>query len=202
MVGDDGVPGLLDGRSSTLFLAAGALMVAFAANTGLETFTGTSYPIVQNTVGPAGFLLGVLGLLGLYPVLADRTPTLARVAAAVALVPAAGWSIIVVGSVGETAGLLPGLAGPLAVIPILAIGGTVLTYTLFGVTTLRAGVYPSVLGVLMLVPAAMFAMLLSGVGTAFIVDVGHVVGHLGVGIVLWTAGVPTDTAGPATGATP
>ena len=56
----------LEGKAPAIFLVAGLVMIVFAANTYLKTFTGTSYPIVQGVVAPIGFFVGVVGLFGLY----------------------------------------------------------------------------------------------------------------------------------------
>jgi hypothetical protein len=191
-----GALGWLEQRASALFLVAGGLAVVFGANTALRTFVGTSYPIVQDVIGPIGFLVGVIGLFGLYPALADRTPTLARVAAAVAVVPAVGYLAIVVMGIGSTAGVLSYPTGPLAAIPIVVIVTMVLAFGLFGVTSLRAGVRSRVVGALLLVESVMFLLLILNVVPFVLIDVGHVLAYLGVGVTLWTEGVPAGSAEP------
>jgi hypothetical protein len=195
-----GALGWLEKRAPTLFLVAGGLAVVFAANTALRTFVGTSYPVVQDVVGPIGFFVGVVGLFGLYPALADRTPTLARIAAAVAVVPAVGYFAIVVMGIGSTAGVLSYPTGPLAAIPIVVIVTMVLAFGLFGVTSLRAGVRSRVVGALLLVESAMFLLLILNVVPFVLTDIGHVIAYLGVGVTLWTEGVPTGSAEPMTDA--
>jgi len=188
----------LEGKASALFLVAGGIMVVFAANTYLKTFAGTSYPVVQGVVAPSGFLLGVVGLFGLYPALADRTPGLTRVAAAAALVTTAGWSVIVAMGVGKAAGVLSEPGGPLAIVPLVVIVSMILTFGLFGVTSLHTGVYPWIVGALLLVESAMFLVLLLRVAPyLLLIDIGHVLAYLGVGVTLRTTGVPSDSAEPA-----
>lgn len=191
-----GALGWLEKRAPTLFLVAGGLAVVFGLNTALRTFVGTSYPVVQDVVGPIGFFVGVVGLFGLYPALADRTPTLARIAAAVAVVPAVGYFAIVVMGIGSTAGVLSYPTGPLAAIPIVVIVTMVLAFGLFGVTSLRAGTRSRVVGALLLVESAMFLLLILNVVPFVLTDIGHVIAYLGVGVTLRTEGVPTGSTEP------
>ncbi|MFC7007381.1 hypothetical protein [Halalkalicoccus salilacus] len=99
--------GSLERRSATAFLVAGALLVVFAVLLGVEAFMGRSAP--EDLFGPAGFLVAMVGLLGLYPTLVDQTPKLARVAAGFAAVAAVGWFVITGLSITEVAGILPPL---------------------------------------------------------------------------------------------
>lgn len=186
----------LEENAAAPFLIAGGLATVFAVNTGLKTFVGTSYPVVQDVVGPLGFLLGVVGLFGLYPTLADRTPTLARIAAVVAVVPAVGYFAILVMGVGTTVGVLSYPTGPLAVIPVVVIVTMVVAFGLFGITSLRAGVRSRVVGVLLLVEAAMFLLLILNVVPFVLIDVGHVLSFLGVGVTLRTEGGPSERTDP------
>lgn len=188
----------LEGKSSALFLAAGGLLVVFAANTGLETFAGTFYPPVQDVVGPAGFFVGVVGLFGLYPALADRTPTMARVAAAVAAVAALCWFVIVVGGLGDLVGVTSGVD---AIVPAVFFIGvfafTILAYVAFGLTSLRASVHSRTVSVLLFGPAVTFLLLIVGAAPNFVVDAGHVLVYLGIGIALRAEGVSAERAPPA-----
>ena len=194
MTGSGGPAGSLEGKSPTLFVVAGALLVAFAANTALETFSGTSYPPIQGLVGPVGFLLGVVGLFGLYPALADETPALARLAALVAAIPAVGWILIIVRSILRHVLGVADLPEALAAVPLVVIASMIPTFALFGVACLRAGVHSRAVGVLLLVPAAMFLLLVTNAAPHVLIDAGHVVGYLGTGVLLWSEGVPDDRA--------
>lgn len=187
-----GTLGTVERTAPTLFLVAGGLMIVFAVNTYLKTFAGTSYPVVQGIVAPVGFLVGVVALFGLYPALADRSPTLARVAAAVTAVAAVGWVVIIVAS--AVSGGEPG--GPLAVVPIVTIVSMVLAFALFGATSLRTVAHSRVVGALLLVESAMFLLVIAGV-PGFLIDTGHVLAYLGVGVSLRSSGVRSDSAEPA-----
>jgi hypothetical protein len=190
----------LEANAPALFLVAGGLATVFAANTTLRTFAGTSYPVVQDVVGPLGFLLGAVGLFGLYPALAARTPTPARIAAAVAVVPTVGWFAILVMGIGNTLGVLSYPTGPLAAIPVVVILTMILAFGLFGITSLLAGVRSRVLGTLLLMESTMFLLLILNAVPFVLIDVGHVLSLLGVGVTLRTEGVPTERTDPTTDA--
>lgn len=187
----NGMLDVLEGKTPVLFLVAGGLMIVFAVNTYLKTFAGTSYPVVQGVVAPVGFFVGVVGLFGLYAGVADRALPLARVAVVVAAVAAVAWVVIIAASIvsqGE-----PG--GPLAIVPLVAIVSMILAFALFGVTSLRSGVYSRIVGVLLVVESVMFLLVIAGV-PGFLIDTGHVLAYLGIGITLWTTDVPSDSADP------
>lgn len=184
-----GIAGVLEAKTPALFLVAGGFMVVFAVNTYLKTFTGTSYPVVQGVIAPVGFLVGVVGLFGLYTGLADRTSAVARAAAVVTGVAAAGWVVIIgasVASQGEP-------SGPLAIVPLVTIVSMVLAFALFGVTSLRSGIHSRVVGVLLLMESVMFLLVIAGV-PGFAIDTGHVLAYLGIGVTLRTTGTSPDTA--------
>ena len=198
MATSDGVLETLERRSATVFLVAGGLLAVFAVNTGLRTFVGQSSPLVQSLVAPVGFLVGVLGLLGLYPAVANRTPTSARAAGVLAGVTAAYWIVIVAGSLGDIVGVLPASE---ELFPLVFFFGVyvamLLTYAVFGIVALRAGVPSRTVGLLVLGPAAMFLLLMTGVAPNFLIDAGHALFHFGIGIALRAESVPTERAGPA-----
>lgn len=210
MTGRDSALAPIDGRSRRLFLLAGGLFVVFAASTGVRTFTAAVVPVVHDVFGPAGFFVGVLGLLGLYPTLADRTPTLARAAAAAAVVPLVGWFAIAAIGVGDAAGVLPDASIVLPGVAFVAVFlTTILAYGLFGAASLRGAVPSRTVGVLLLAPAALILALILGMGVVpaagwieFIIDAGHALSHLAIGFALGAAGVPTDPPAPAPESTP
>jgi hypothetical protein len=210
MTDRDSVLAPLDGNSALLFLVAGGLLVVFAANTGARTFTAMGSPAVQSIVGPAGFFVGLVGLIGLYSGLAGRTLWAARVAAVVAAIPLVGWFVITVWGLGSSAGILPGLSvvfpGAVVIVVFLT---TILAYVGFGMASLRARVHSRTIGLVLLMPAVPFLMLIVAVQVLgpvewaeFVIDSGHALAHLAVGIALRSAGVPTDRTEPAADATP
>lgn len=202
MTDSDGVLAPLDGKSPALFLVAGGLLVPFAALLVYEALTNAAAP--EDVFGPPGFFLAMVALLGLYPGLADRTPRLARAGAIVAAISAAGWLVVTVLSIGETAGALPPLEdfGVLGLVVVLAAGlPMVLAYLSFGVGSLRTDVHSRTLGVLLLAPPAIFGVMIVGgvltggtaVGAA-VLSSGQAISHVAIGYTLRTEDVPTDGA--------
>lgn len=205
-----GVLDQIEGKSATLFLVAGGLLVVFAANTGARTFADAGVSAVHSIFGPAGFFVGIVGLFGLYPALADRSPLLARAAAVVAAVPLVGWFVVAGAGIGSTARVLPGasvlLPGPAFIVVILT---TLLAYVLFAATSLRTDAHSRTVGVLLLAPAAVFLTLIVGAQVLppaewleFAIDSGHALALLAVGGALRADGVPTEPARAAPDSTP
>lgn len=201
----------LEGRSASLFLLAGGLLVVFAANSGIRAFTDGGYSVIHSVFGPGGFFLGLVGLLGLAPTLAAQRPRLAHTAGLVAAIPAIGWFVITVFGIGSSAGVLPGMSVvfPVPVFPVLVVLTTVLAYVLFGIVALRAGVHTRGVSSALLLPAVPFLTLIVGLavlgpheGAAFAIDSGHALAHLAVALALRTGDVPSDRPEPAADATP
>ena len=188
----------LEARAPTLFVVAGMVMIVFAANTYLKTFAGTSYPVIQAVIAPSGFLVGVVGLFGLSHRLADRTPRLAQGAAGIALITVVGWVAIIVNGIGKTIGVLSQPSGPLAVIPLVVIVAMILGFGLFGAAILYTGAYSWIVGALLVLESAMFLVLVLDLAPyLLLVDFGHILAYLGIGIALWTTDVPSDSTNPA-----
>jgi len=188
----------LEGKAPVLFLVAGMLMIVFAANTYLKTFAGTSYPVIQGVIAPSGFLIGVVGLFGLYSGLANRAPKLARGAAGIAVITTVGWVTIIVNGIGETLGVLSQLSGPLAIIPLVVIVTMILVFGLFGATILYTGAHSWIIGVLLLLESTMFLVLILDLAPyLLLVDIGHIVAYLGIGITLRTTDIPSGSTDPA-----
>lgn len=199
--------------SPITFLVAGVLLVIFAVLLGYEAFTGTSAP--EDLFGPPGFFLAMVGLLGLYPVLVDRTPRLARVSVVGATVAAVGWLLITAFALAEAVGILPPLEeiGVFGAVIILLSGMTMmLAYVGTGVASLRTGIHSRYLGLLLLAPPAIFAVMLTQAvlfaqfrlfsetimaWSAVALSGGQAVAHLGVGYLLRTTSISTDHAEPA-----
>lgn len=190
----------LERRSATLFLVAGLLLAVFAALLGVEAFTNTSAP--EDVFGPPGFLVAMVGLLGLYSRLADRGSRLARASAVVAAVAAVGWSVITVAAVAEVAGILPAPedVGVLGIAIIMVAGITmVLAYVSFGVASLRSDAHSRTLGLLLLTPPTIFGVMAAGgaIGytpawSAFVLGSGQALAHLAIGFTLRSHTEPTD----------
>lgn len=145
--------------SPTLFLIGGALLVGHAAVKGIEAFTDLAAP--PDVFVTTGHLVALVGLVGLYPVLVDWTPGVARAAVAVAVVPIVGWVVMTLAQLLAVAGTASSLNRiiPGALITLI-VSSTILTYGLFGAATLRAGEGSRIVGLLVLAPAALFIVLL------------------------------------------
>lgn len=180
----------LERWSPTLFLVGGGLVAGHATIRGLEAFTAVSPP--PDVLGPVGYFLGMVGLLGLYPALVDRSPRVARSAAAVAIVPLVGWSWFSIAAFAELAGIVPpasaAIPGPVFLVHVVTF---VLTYGLFAVASIRAGSSLRLVGVLLLAPPLLMstmvvAAVVVGNSTtgAFLIGSLQAVVHLSVGGVL------------------
>lgn len=192
----------LERWSPTAFLVAGVLLVAFAASVGLEVFMGVSGP--QAFVSIPGFLAALIGLLGLYPKLAEQSPRLARASVVVVALALVGffvnftWVVALTAMNGIDAGTPP---EPVILLTVLL---TILGFILFGVTGLRANTLSRTGGLLLLAPPAVFAVMVAGAiagytpgWSTFAIAAMQAVAHLAIGLVLRNADMPTDRAKPA-----
>lgn len=188
--------GPLERWSPTLFLLAGGILTVYAAINGMNAFTEMT---LNPTGNGLGFLFGFLGLLGLYPSLADRSPWLARVGAAGAVLGAVAFSVFTVNTLAELLGLVSGDPPAWSLFVVLATTGFVLGYLSFGVASLRSGVHPRTVGLVLLMPATviivMFAHMVAGYespATVFVISSGQAMGHLAIGGSLQTKSSSTD----------
>lgn len=203
MVDRNGAFATLERKSSTLYLLAAVVMVVFLANTALRTYQGTSFPAVQQFVAPAGFLIGLLGLVGLYPQLSKRARRLAQVSLGVAVVSALNWLAIVIAGILETGGVIPENATLQAITGVLALFSMVFAYGLFGITSALTGAYRRVISGLLLLEAVTFVAMVANsaaaIGVPVIVfEVSHLIVYLGLGVIHRDNGTPTDRTDSAT----
>lgn len=203
----------LERRGTGLFLVAGMSLVVYATFNGIAASTGISYPAVENIFGPGGFVLGFLGLLGLYPNLADRSPKLARIGAVGAALGAVGFTVITVASIGRALGVVPTEEPAwFPVLLLLVTLGMIPGYLAVATATLRTDVYPRQLGLLLLAPAVIFATMIIQATlfmqfgllsetylawSATAISGGQAVSHLAIGQVLRTERVASDRDVPA-----
>lgn len=194
--------GSIEQWSPTLFLVGGCLLLGHAAVQGITVFTDLTPP--PDVFVTTGHLVALVGLIGLYPVLVDRTPRLARGAGAVAVVPLAGWLLMTITQFLTIAGIASSLIDTLpgAVIMLVPVA-TFLTYVLFGAATLRAGEGSRMVGILVLAPAALIVVLLAGSAlteaaaiVGLVVGSGLAVSMLALGYRLRTWNHPTEHAVP------
>lgn len=189
----------LERWSPTLFLIGGGLIVGHAAVRGIDEFTSMAPP--PDVFGPVGYLLALVGMLGLYPALVDRTPTVVRVGAVVAVVPLVGWTAISIATLAEAVGILDtpiaALFGPFFLLHMLTL---ILAYLLFGVASLRSGVHPRPVGLLLLAPPVSLVTILVGAAVlgestigAFVIGSLQAAVHLSIGGLLRAADAPAET---------
>ena len=171
----------LERWTPTLFLIGGSLLLGHAAMLGVRAVSELTVP--PDPFGPAGHLVALVGLLGLYPALVDRKPAMvpaAGIAAGVALV---SWGVMsitrllaVVGIVPSVSDLLPG------VFFVLLFASTVFTYVLFSVAAGRTDDIPWTVGLLILAPAVLLVVVLVDSAVTGVSDLEGVV--IGTGLAL------------------
>lgn len=205
-----GVLAPLGDKSPALFLTAGGLLAVFAANTAARTFADGGVPAIHDSVGPAGFFVGLVGLLGLYPVLADDAAVLGRLAGIVAAIPLVGWFLLAVFGLGDAVGVLPDASVVLpGAVLIVVFPLTMLAYVLFSIASLRSPANSWTVGLVLLAPVLPFLTLILVVQTGpavewgeFVIDSGHALAHLAVGIALRTTVSSEPRTEPTPDATP
>jgi len=196
----------LERRSSTLFLAAGGLMVVHTGIHTLIAFTNTTYPLHHEMpFGFLGHLLAFVALLGLYPQLVSRSPKLTRSGAGLAVLGMVGWVAVGATTLTESLGVTP--PAWLSAFAPLAIFGVILGYLAFGVAGLRTDVLTRTTALVVLTPAAVMlynmAVALTTGGTQagqVIVAGGFALTHLAIGAALRSEEFPTGGAEPAVSA--
>jgi len=194
---------LLEAQSGTLFLVAGALVVVYAGLHGIEAATDM---VLEPNPFEFGYVVGFLGLLGLYPTLADDNPWLARAGAVAAVLGMIGLSAFTVLHLAELAGVVA-RAGPpwLGIFIPLPLIGFVVGYLAFGVASLRTDAYARLVGLLLLAPGiiviVMIVQILAGWTSqlqAFVISAGEAMAHLAIGVTLRTRSSATDSEGLST----
>lgn len=146
--------GALERWSAEAFLLAGVLLLASPAHVGLELFMNVPLPswLVASVVVP-GLIATLVGLVGLYPRIADRAPRMASLGglfttlAGTILVVLLGW---ILGNSVLTAASEMAIGAP----PDVAFLGLAVTMTLafvlFGTASLRVAVPSRLVGALLL----------------------------------------------------
>lgn len=138
---------------SIAFLIGGVLLGADAALVAGTIITDGDFPMAlgQGLIG-AGWTAASIGLLGLYPRLADRSRWLARAGAVFAVIGIVTYTAMAVTSFGYFTGVLDGeLSDVVAVFLPGVFLGTVLGFGAFGVASLRTNSYSRTIGLLLLV---------------------------------------------------
>lgn len=205
---------LLERQSPTMYLLAGVLLVGYAALNGLAAFSDGAFVPVEDVVGPAGFVLGFLGALGLSRRLAERRSRRAWVGVGCVSLGCVGFSVITLQGLAVVAGVAS-TSDP-GVFLLLATIGMVPGYLLLGATSLRAEAHPRIVGLLLVVPAVAYTSMLLGAvlfvqfglfsetvlaSSAVAISSAQAVAHLGLGLTLRAMASPDEREAPATGVT-
>lgn len=154
MTGRGGIFESLERWRATAFLLAAAMFLVDAAFLATVVGSGTRPPDLGQAFIAAGWTAAFVGVLGLYPDLAERRRWLARAGAVFAAVGVVVFAAMAVVVVVFTAGIVDGDFATL--VPIFLPGvvfGSVLGFLTFSVASLRSGVHSRAVGVLLLLPA-------------------------------------------------
>lgn len=161
----------LERWSPTAFLIAGVVFVIDAAIVATNVIVGAEHLMLfgQAFVG-AGWTAALIGLLGLYPRLADRSYWLARIGAASAIIGTVTYAVMAIAALVYYAGIPSGEFG--AIVPYYLPGvfiGSILGFVAISIAILRTTVFSRVLSVLFLILPAIvivnFATGAAGVST-------------------------------------
>lgn len=191
---------LFEGRSPTLFLIGGLLLGVYTFMNGMKTFLDMGAPFVNDVlIGPAGFFLGFIALLGLYPSVADGSPILAKAAAGLAGLGAVGWLLAAVRRlVQHSAGSVPGW---LEAVGLLIPVGFGLGFLAFSVASFRSDGHARIVGLVLLLPLfgvfLNFAVKAAGIS----IPVGRVLINFWFAVAFLTIGATLRTSLTAIGGT-
>jgi hypothetical protein len=186
----------LEQWSPLAFLGAGVLLLGHAIVMGVQAFTDVTTP--TDVFAPVGHLLALVGLVGLYSVFADHAPRLARAGAVLAAVIAVGWVAVTVSILGTSLGNPSSQTEALlGILSMVVLTSTILPYVVYGVAVLRTDATRRTVGLLLLAPAALLAVLLVDIAIlgaspldGVVVGTGLAFANLTVGFTLRTGGVP------------
>lgn len=175
--------------SPRLFFLGGVLVLGSATANGLVFFAGAPFPEAGGLVlNMAGFMAALVGVVGFYPGLVDRSPRVAQLSLAVV---AAGIVGIAGLAVWAVAMLTVSVPEPSPVVALLSLFLMLVGLCLFGIGILRTDAYPRPAGVLLLAfvtvlivvfgrsvviggePANMFIIVSEGLESAFLLGIGY-----------------------------
>lgn len=190
---------VLERWSPTLFLASGAVLVFYAIFMGLWAFTDV---MPEGHGLEIGYMLGFLGLLGLYPSLSKRSPWLVRLGAIAAGCGVFAILYVSVNDFVHLAGLTSDNLPGWQFLKLLPLVGFLLGYLPIGIASLRSDVYPRTVGVLLLMPGVITVLMLASIitghplldrfQTVFVVSAGEAMAHLAIGTTLKTDASTTE----------
>lgn len=152
----------LTGKSKTIFLVAGLLLVFNAIGAGLVAFAGMAIgQTMKDIFQSAGYGLALVGGLALYPVLSRDSTWLARIAAGLASLGVLGGGVLTIAYLLHAIGVVttvPGWIPPFGA----GIGLGQLGLALFGVAALRSEAYSTAVGLSLIGPLLVFIFFIVG----------------------------------------
>lgn len=146
--------------SASLFLLGGLMFAVSAALTLVAIVTGSvqSSMVLGEAFIAAGWIAPLIGLLGLYPAVANRNPWLSRAGVLFLLVGLVAFIYLAVASLlAFVQGLeITEIPIPLVVLLPGIVAGSLLAFVSFSVASLRSEALSRSVGLLLLVPSAIF----------------------------------------------
>lgn len=199
----NGVWKWIERRSAKAFLIGGLLMAVDAVLVTANIVTGTEQLLLlgQAFVGVA-WTAALLGLLGVYPRLADRSRWLSRAGAVFAVIGVIVFATMSVTVLVYYAGIPVGEYSDIGqfFIPGVLIG-SVLAFITFSAASLRTDVHSGTFGILLLVPAVLvvanilrFVVGLESATITLGIVIGDAVVMLAIGYLLLNGGVRKEHA--------
>ncbi|MEF8825657.1 MAG: hypothetical protein V5A27_04840 [Halapricum sp.] len=185
------------------FLGAAGSFAVFAMLWGAAVVTDVAPRPAVDVFGPIGWVLGFVGLLGLYPGLADRTAWRNRVGAVFAAVGVCGASVTAVVSLGQLAGVTGQPPAWFAVLNLLMLVGIIPGFLTFAIIILQTDVQSRSLGLFLLLPALLFGANIVRVttlgpraptGAPFVLGGSQALAFVAIGVTLRRAEMSTDQA--------
>lgn len=204
---DRGVWKSLERHSATAFLVAGTMFVIDAGIVGFAmTGGGDQVMLLGQAFIAGGWTAGFIGLLGMYPDLADRSPRLAQVGVVLVSIGIVVFTLMGVASVAFYSGVVSGDLTPL--VPLFLPGvilGSVLGFLTFGTTILRTDSRARRVGILVIV-LSLFPVVNIGTGIAGVqsmtltlaIVVGLAVVNLAIGYLIRSTERSTEYTEPET----
>ncbi|MFC6976374.1 hypothetical protein ACFQL1_19545 [Halomicroarcula sp. GCM10025709] len=199
-------PGVLERRSPSAFLVAGGLFVVFAVGWGAFAFTAMDTESVQNVVGPAGWAVAFLGLIGLSGRIATANRKLSLAALGLAVLGFAGAVSATVGNSIVLVAVVDDLPEWFTALQLPLLVGIVVGFSTCSLAALRTEVIPRHVGFLLLAPAVLFVVNIVRVATLgsttpiwapFVLGAGQALSFLAIGYALHTEREFPDRSEPA-----
>lgn len=207
-VGDTRLGTLLDQWCGRAFLLAGGLFVVFAGLWGAFAFTSVSSESAQNVVGPVGWTIAFVGLLGIYSKVAAGGHVLPKAAVVFAGIGCLGGSVTAVGNLATVLDVIPALPAWFAALQLLLLVGIIPGFLTAAAVVLRLSRTTRRLGLFLILPAVIFAVNIVRVATLgsttpiwspFVLGAAQAVVLLGIGWTISTGQLQSEQSPRASG---